>query len=269
MSLKNKLIHPLKPAQQLSVGQLRGGWFISAGYPAEAYNYEEKRLNLNEYIIKNKDSNRCIWATHPGLVGGSIELGDLIIFDNSFEGKPTSLRIFMIDDEYTIRRVIYKSYSVELHSPNPSLKPIILGDGEVLECKGVVTHVIKKFANYHRNYAGYPVDVLNYIEKGMDYNKYLVDWWETTFFLWCDGNSMTGDGIEKGDLLIVDNMPNAYDDSILIFVIDKQYTLKRVEKHEGYNLLVSSNPDIPAIRIDKGNEMQRWGVLTAVVKKVI
>lgn len=77
---------------------------------------------------------------------------------------------------------------------------------------------------------------------------------------------MSGDSIEKGDLLIVDNTVEVYDDSILVFIIDRQFTLKRVEHHGDYNELVSSNTAIPPIRIDKGMEMERWGVLSGVVK---
>lgn len=270
MALKKNINKaPLKTAPRLSKRKLRGGWRVAAGYPAEAYNYEEKGLNLNEHIIRSKENNRCIWATHIGLIGGYIEIGDLIVFDKAIEGKKDSYRIFLIDDDYTIRRVLKYWDHLELISPNPKVKSIIITEGETLECKGVVTHIIKKYANYHSNYSGYPVDALNYIEEGMDYNKYLVDMWETTFYLWAQGNSMIGDGIENGDLLIVDNMPNAFDDSILVYVIDNNHTLKRVEKHEDYNLLISSNPDIPPIRINKGDEMKRWGLLTAVVKKVI
>lgn len=260
---------PIKTARRLSRRKLRGGWPVAAGYPAEAYNYEEKRLDLNDYIIRTKSNNRCLWATHRGLTGECIEIGDLIVYDKAFAGKKDSLRVFLIDDEYTTRKVVKRKDYIELVSPNPDIDSVSVYEGETIVCEGVVTHIIKKFANYHRQYGGYPVDSEIYVENGMDYNKYLVDWWETTFYLWAQGDSMKGDCIEKGDLLVVDNMPDAYPGQIHVFVIDKQYTLKRVVEGDEYNMLVSSNPEIPPIRIQKGEEVKRWGLLTAVIKKMI
>jgi len=52
--------------------------------------------------------------------------------------------------------------------------------------------------------AGFPSEAYNYLEDGIDFNRLLVKNKETTFCLWAGGNSMKGDGIEKGDLLIID-----------------------------------------------------------------
>lgn len=261
----------LKVASRLTRRTVPGGWAVPAGYPAEAYNYKEKRLDLNEYIIRQKKYNRCMWATSQGLIGGVVEYGDLIVFDESLHPKKNDWQMFLYDDEYTVRRVIQNPDGVELLPLNPDDRSIFIGEGEQLERMGVVTHIVKKYANYRQQYGGYPVNVEQYIEAGMDYSKYLIDWWESTFYMWADGDSMLGDNIEDGDLLIVDKRAraNIKDNDILVFCLDKEYTLKRHRTFGDSGELLPSNPDFPTIPIAKGNEGRPWGVLTAVVKKLL
>lgn len=78
---------------------------------------------------------------------------------------------------------------------------------------------------------------------------------------------MSGDGITKGDLLVVDKLRDSYEDSIIVFHINGEYTLKRIAYEKGISMLVSSNPEIRPMIYKKGTEIKRWGVLTNVIKK--
>ncbi len=260
----------LKPAPALTHKKLRGGASVPAGYPAEAYNYLEPGLDLNEYLIRNgKRNNRCTWAIHKGMTGEGINIGDLLVLDTSLKVTPKRLGLYWYDDEFTLRRAVRVEDRLELWSPNPEVRPLVVEDDEVIECHGILTHAVKKFSVYNNNYAGLPDDAGRYLEQGMDYVKYLVNEWEFTFYFWASGVSMTGDNIDTGDLLIVDSMEEPHPDSICMFVIDRQYTLKRIEHDKDKTWLVSSNPEIPPIQIKSGDELGRWGVLTGVVKKYL
>jgi len=115
--------------------------------------------------------------------------------------------------------------------------------------------------------AGFPSEAYNYIEEGIDFNRLLVRNKETTFCLIAGGDSQNGDGIFKGDLLIVDKLADPYDNSILVFSIDGEFTLKRLKYRPGYIELISSNPDFQPIIIREGEELKRWGVLKYAIKK--
>ena len=115
--------------------------------------------------------------------------------------------------------------------------------------------------------AGYPAEAYNYIEKTIDFNEYLIHTPETTFCLWADGDSMNGDGIFKGDLLVVDKLLNPKEGDILIFSIKGEFTMKRLQVYDDHIELVSSNPKYKPIRVQEGEQLQRWGVVTAVIKK--
>ncbi|MDL2221982.1 translesion error-prone DNA polymerase V autoproteolytic subunit [Parabacteroides sp. OttesenSCG-928-N08] len=114
--------------------------------------------------------------------------------------------------------------------------------------------------------AGFPSEAFNYVEKGIDFNRLLIRSKETTFCLHAGGNSMAGDGIFQGDLLVVDKLEEPYANAILIFSINGEFTLKRLEYRGSQVALLSSNPAFPPIVLQEGEELQRWGVLKHVIK---
>ena len=115
--------------------------------------------------------------------------------------------------------------------------------------------------------AGFPSEAYNYIEEGIDFNKLLVKHKETTFCLMAGGDSMKGDGIFKGDLLVIDKLAEPYENSILVFSIDGDFTLKRLKYGIGFVELISSNPEQQSIIVREGEELRRWGVLKFAIKK--
>ena len=115
--------------------------------------------------------------------------------------------------------------------------------------------------------AGFPSEAYNYVEEGIDFNRLLVKSKESTFCLVAGGDSQKGDGIFKGDLLVIDKLADPYENSILVFSIDGEFTLKRLKYGVGFIELISSNPDFPSIVLREGQELKRWGVLRYAIKK--
>lgn len=115
--------------------------------------------------------------------------------------------------------------------------------------------------------AGFPSEAFNYLENGVDFNRMLIKSKETTFCLYAGGNSLSGDGIFEGDLLVVDKLEEPYENAILIFSIDGEFTMKRLEYRKDHVALVSSNPDFAPIIVSHGEELKRWGVVRYVIKK--
>lgn len=115
--------------------------------------------------------------------------------------------------------------------------------------------------------AGFPAEAYNYTEESIDFNKLLIKSKETTFCLIVEGDSMEGDCIFPGDLLVVDKLEEPFEDSILIFSINGEFTMKRLRYGEDHVALVSSNPKYKPMIIQPGEELKRWGVLKHVIKK--
>jgi DNA polymerase V len=141
---------------------------------------------------------------------------------------------------------------------NPTLNKLIPLADELLEMEVPYLGIVS---------AGFPSEAYNYAEEGIDFNKFLVKRRETTFCLVAGGDCLSGDGIREGDLLVIDKLEEPYQNSILVFSIDGEFTLKRLNYCNGYVELISSNPGFEKIVVREGEELRRWGVLTFSIKK--
>ena len=117
----------------------------------------------------------------------------------------------------------------------------------------------------HHVRAGFPSPADDYVCDALDLNEHLVSHREATFFLRAKGYSMTGAGIQDGDLLVVDRSLHPAHRSIVIAVVDGEFTVKRLYKRGGRIRLLAENPDYAPIELQEGQELQVWGVVTSVI----
>ena len=120
----------------------------------------------------------------------------------------------------------------------------------------------------HKISAGFPSPAADYVEQGLDLNTYLVQHKAASFFFNVTGESMIGAGILDGDKVLVDRSVTPQHGHIVIAVIDAEYTLKRLYLLDGKVELHPDNPAYAPIRLVEGNELQIWGVVTAVIRKL-
>jgi DNA polymerase V len=119
----------------------------------------------------------------------------------------------------------------------------------------------------HRVRAGFPSPADDYIEAWLDLNEHLIEHKEATFFVQASGDSMTGAGIQEGNLLVVDRALEAKHRDIVIAVVDGELTVKRLEKRRGKIRLLAENPAYAPIEFREGQELVIWGVVTSVIQK--
>ncbi len=116
--------------------------------------------------------------------------------------------------------------------------------------------------------AGFPSPADDYVESALDLNAYLVRNPAATFMVKVSGDSMIGAGIADGDLLVVDRSEEAVHGRIVVAVLDGELTVKRLHIRRDVRLLVPENPKYKPLRIESGQELQLWGVVTGVIKRV-
>ena len=116
--------------------------------------------------------------------------------------------------------------------------------------------------------AGFPSPADDYMESALDLNAYLVRNPAATFMVRVGGDSMAGAGIADGDLLVVDRSEEAVHGKIVVAVLDGELTVKRLQIRKHVRLLVPENPKYKPLRIEPGQELQIWGVVTGVIKRV-
>lgn len=120
----------------------------------------------------------------------------------------------------------------------------------------------------HKISAGFPSPAADYVEQGLDLNTYLVKHKAASFFFNVAGDSMSAAGILDGDKVLVDRSVTPQHGHVVIAVIDAEYTLKRLHLLGDRVELHPDNPAYAPIRLVEGNELQIWGVVTAVIRKL-
>jgi DNA polymerase V len=120
----------------------------------------------------------------------------------------------------------------------------------------------------HRISAGFPSPATDYAEEGLDLNEYLVRRKSSTFLFTVKGDSMIEASIEDSDKVVVDRSLRPHHNDIVVAVVDGEYTIKRLFKQRGRVELRPENPNYPAIAFNDGAELQVWGVVVGVVRRL-
>lgn len=116
--------------------------------------------------------------------------------------------------------------------------------------------------------AGFPSPAEDYASLSLDLNKELIKNPASTFYARVSGLSMIDEGINDGDLLVIDKSIEPFDGSLAVCYIDGEFTLKRFEKHKDHGLLVPANKEFKPIKVTADNSFCIWGIVTYIIKKV-
>ncbi|AWL18615.1 DNA polymerase V [Acinetobacter nosocomialis] len=116
---------------------------ISAGFPSPAQDYVDKALDMNEHLIKNATSTFIVKVASLSMLNAGIDIDDELIVDRSLDAKHGDIVIALIDNEFTVKRLMIDEKGQWLKAENPDYKNIYLADGQELIIWGVVTHIIK------------------------------------------------------------------------------------------------------------------------------
>jgi len=117
--------------------------------------------------------------------------------------------------------------------------------------------------------AGFPSPADDYSEARLDLNKELITNESATFYARVRGDSMTLAGISDGDLLIIDKSKTPVNGSIVVCLIDGDFTVKRLNKKGNQFYLMPENDKYQPIKIKPENDVTIWGVVTYTIKKHI
>ena len=123
----------------------------------------------------------------------------------------------------------------------------------------------KLFESIH---AGFPSPAEDIPGTALDINKLLAKTPASTFCGRASGDSMEGDGIRDGDILVVDKSEEPRDGAIAVCFINGEFTVKRLKISDGCITLLPSNPRYKAITVREGDELTIWGIVRYVIKKV-
>ena len=115
--------------------------------------------------------------------------------------------------------------------------------------------------------AGFPSPAEDYIDQHLDLNEHLVSHPASTFYLRVVGESMAGDNIHPGDILVVDRAVEQASGRIIIAVLDGEFTVKRLRHKHGRIFLEPSNLAFKPVEITPDMDFEVWGVVTFIIHK--
>ena len=113
--------------------------------------------------------------------------------------------------------------------------------------------------------AGFPSPAEDYLEASLDIAGYLVKRPRATFFMRVVGDSMIGDGIHDGDLLVIDRAETVKDGRIVVARLDGEFTVKRFRFIDGRPWLYSANERYEPIEITEDTDFEIWGCVTFAI----
>lgn len=116
--------------------------------------------------------------------------------------------------------------------------------------------------------AGFPSPAADFDESKISLDHVLVKNREATFYAKAAGNSMTGAGIDDGDVLVIDRSLEPQNNKIAVCFIDGEFTIKRILIEKDCVYLMPENKNYQPIKVTEENVLVIWGIVTYVIKKV-
>lgn len=116
--------------------------------------------------------------------------------------------------------------------------------------------------------AGFPSPADDFKELRISIDQEVVRNEEATFYARVSGESMQGAGLDDGDLLVIDRSMEPQDNKIAVCYIDGAFTVKRLKVEVDCIYLMPENKNYKPIKVSEEDQLQIWGIVTYVVKKV-
>ena len=116
--------------------------------------------------------------------------------------------------------------------------------------------------------AGFPSPADDFLDLSIDLNSELIQHPSATFYARVKGDSMIGDGISEGDLLIVDRSVEVQDGKIAVCCLNGEFTVKRLQKKHNCCWLMPSNKSYAPIRVSREDDFLVWGMVIHVIKSL-
>ena len=117
---------------------------VPAGFPSPADDFIEMEINLQDYIVKNKEATFCVKVEGTSMTKAGINTGDIMIVDRSLNPKHNDIVLAVIDGEFTVKRLAVNNESIYLMPENDSFSPIQINESMDFQIWGIITHIIHK-----------------------------------------------------------------------------------------------------------------------------
>ncbi|MGY5957243.1 translesion error-prone DNA polymerase V autoproteolytic subunit [Kosakonia sp. BK9b] len=115
---------------------------VPCGFPSPAQDYVERRIDLNEFMIRHPSATYFVKSSGDSMIDAGIGDGDLLVVDSARQPEHGNIVIAAVEGEFTVKRLQLRP-CIMLKPENSAYKPIMIGSEDKLEIFGVVTFIVK------------------------------------------------------------------------------------------------------------------------------
>lgn len=134
------LFIPLSPGRELALPLFADR--VICGFPSPAQDYVERRIDLNDLMIRHPSATYFVKAAGDSMCDAGIDEGDLLVVDSALKAQHGDIVIAAVSGEFTVKRLQLHP-EVMLKPENSRCRPIIPGSEDRLDIFGVVTYIVK------------------------------------------------------------------------------------------------------------------------------
>lgn len=124
-------------------GQIKVLGSVEAGFPSPAEEELADTINMDEYLIENKEATFILKVSGDSMKDAGIVEGDMVIVERNSSPKEGDIVIAEIDREWTIKYFRKKNGKVYLEPANKKYQPIFPKDE--LKISAIVKAVVRKY----------------------------------------------------------------------------------------------------------------------------
>lgn len=117
---------------------------ISAGFPSPAEDYADRRLDINEYLVRNPVSTFFFSVQGDSMQGAEIFDGDILVVDRSIAPSHGHIVVAFLNGERLVKRLYRRGDRTALVAENPAYPTLELHEGAELVIWGVVVGKFKR-----------------------------------------------------------------------------------------------------------------------------
>jgi len=117
--------------------------YVEAGWPSPAEEELKDTLNLDQYLIRNRDATFLFKVSGDSMIGEGIMPGDLVLVERGLTPRDGDIVIAQVDRKWALKYLRKEKNRVWLESANPKYKPIY--PEEELKIAAVVVGVVRKY----------------------------------------------------------------------------------------------------------------------------
>ena len=118
---------------------------VQAGFPSPAEDFNTKRIDLTEQLIKHPQATFLLRVRGESMRDAGIFDGDVLVVDKALRPCHGHVVVALVDGEFTVKKLHKFGTVMRLVAANPTYPDIVPRDGQTIEVWGVVTHAIKSF----------------------------------------------------------------------------------------------------------------------------